>query len=279
MARLLGLQEGVPFVIGSGDGIMANLGCGVSDDTALSSTVGTSGAIRTTVKAPLLDSQQRTWCYSFTEDSWVAGGATNSGGLALKFLKERLGAQLLKDTGMAEGQEYKAMDLLAEVILPGSDGLVFLPYLTGERSPDWNPKVRGLMGGLELSHGNGHICRAAMEGIIYRLYSVYEAMAVINPRATQIRATGGYTKSSVWLQIQSDVFGKEILVPATHEGSALGAAFTAMVGVGAVSSFSNQLESMKPVARVEPNLEAHELYKTAYNRAMNLYNDTLKWQG
>jgi len=300
----------IPFVIGSGDGIMANLGCGVADDTALSVTVGTSGAVRTSVKAPLLDKEQRTWCYSFTNDTWVAGGATNSGGIALKYLRDRLGAQLLEDAGrmcadeaesahcldagrmcadeaesahrsgitrFAPGQEYEAMDYLASQVPAGCDGLVFLPYLMGERSPDWNPKVRGMMAGLELSHGNGHICRAAMEGVIFRLYSVYKSMAAINSNATQIRATGGIVKSEFWMQILADVFGKEILVAKTQEGAALGAAFTAMVAVKAVAGFSDLLEAMHPVKSITPRAEAHFVYAQAYERAMELYESNNKW--
>jgi len=250
----------------------------VVDDTTLSATIGTSGAVRTSVKKPLLDSEQRTWCYSFTKDTWVAGGATNSGGIALKYLRERFGAQLLQETGMTAGQEYKAMDVLAARVPTGSEGLVFLPYLMGERSPDWNPNVRGLIGGLELSHGNGHFCRAAMEGVIYRLYSVYEVMAAINSNARQIRATGGIVKSAFWMQIQADIFGKEILVPGTQEGSALGAAFTAMVAVKAVDGFGSLLEAMQPVNSVKPDLAAHEIYRKFYARAMELYQSTICWQ-
>jgi len=277
-AREMGMGQDVPFVIGSGDGIMANLGCGVVDDTTLSATIGTSGAVRTSVKKPLLDSAQRTWCYSFTKDTWVAGGATNSGGIALKYLRERFGAQLLQETGMAAGQEYEAMDVLAARVPAGSDGLVFLPYLMGERSPDWNPNVRGLIGGLELSHGNGHICRAAMEGVIFRLYSVYEVMAAINANARQIRATGGIVKSPFWMQIQADIFGKEILVPGTQEGAALGAAFTAMVAVKAVPGFGSLLEAMQPVDSINPDMAAHERYRKFYQRAMALYEATTSWQ-
>ena len=272
-ADMMGLDVKMPFVIGSGDGIMANLGCGVTDDTSLSSTIGTSGAVRTTVDKPLLDPQQRTWCYSFTKDKWVSGGAINNGGLVLKWLRETFRKQFEYDAAAYGENVYKLFDRFADQVKPGSDGLIYLPYLTGERCPDWRADVRGLMYGLDYSHGRMHMVRAAMEGVIYRLYSVYEAISDLNTNATQIRATGGYIKSDVWLQMQADIFNKEILVCPVSETSALGAAYLAMVAVGAVDSIRDLLPSMKPKKVVVPITENHEVYTLSYKKAMEIYGN------
>jgi gluconokinase len=270
-ADILGVDENVPMVIGSGDGIMANLGCGVFDDTSLSSTIGTSGAIRTSVSSPLLDPQQRTWCYSFTKDTWVTGGAINNGGIVLKWLRETFRKQFEYDASQFNESIYEAFSRYACETPAASDGLIFLPYLTGERSPDWKADVRGLMYGLDYSHGRKHIIRAAMEGVMYRMYSVYEVMSKLNDNAKQIRANGGYVKSDVWLQIQADIFNKEILVSGVGEASALGAAYLAMVSVGAVSDIKKLLPAMESKKIIRPIAGNHEVYKKAYELSKQIY--------
>jgi len=271
--NLLNIDRNTPVILGSGDGIMANIGCGVCDSTALSSTIGTSGAIRTACSTPLLDSKQRTWCYSFTEDMWVAGGAINNGGIALKWMKEQFRSLFEAEAKAANLTIYKLFDKYASEISPGSDNLIFLPCLMGERSPDWNPDVRGIMFGLSLCHGPKHIIRAAMEGIMYRMYSVYEAMAEQNDKAVQIKANGGYVKSDIWLQIQADIFNKEILVSGVQEASALGAAYMAMLSVGAVSDIRKLLPGMKPQKSVRPIPGNHEVYKEVYTLAKAVYEN------
>lgn len=270
-AGSLEIDAQTPVAIGSGDGIMANIGCGVYDSTALSSTIGTSGAIRTAVEKPLLDPLQQTWCYSFTDNMWVAGGAINNGGIVLKWLREEFRKQFELEAAENNESIYKLFDRYAAEIKAGSDGLIFLPYLTGERSPDWNANVRGLMYGLGINHGRKHIVRAAMEGIIYRLYSVYEAMARSNKNASRIIANGGYTKSDIWLQIQADIFEKDILVSGVDEASALGAAYVCMVSLGAVADIKQLLPGMKPERIIHPIPENSEIYRTAYRTAMQVY--------
>jgi gluconokinase len=266
----LGISRDTPLVIGSGDGIMANLGCGVRDDTSFSSTIGTSGAIRTAVSRPLLDAAQRTWCYSFTRDTWVAGGAINNGGIILRWLREEFRKQFEYDAKQINTSIYGIFDVFASETNPGSDGLIFLPYITGERSPDWNADVRGLMFGLSHFHNKKHIIRAAMEGVMFRLYSVFEVMTQLKNRAIRIMANGGYTNSEPWLQMQADIFNKEILVPEVQEASALGAAFLTMVALGA-AEFDTVLKGMQPNMLVKPIAGNHEIYMKAYELSNQIY--------
>ncbi len=268
---LLGIPCDTPVVIGSGDGIMANLGCGVRDDTAFSSTIGTSGAIRTSVSSPLLDAQQRTWCYSFTKNTWVAGGAINNGGIILRWLREEFRKQFEFDAQQSGESIYQIFDSYAAQIDPGSDGLIFLPYITGERSPDWNANVRGLMFGLSHSHSRKHIIRAAMEGVMFRLYSVFEVMTELRDCADKVMANGGYTNSIPWLQMQADIFNKEILVPEVQEASALGAAYLTMTTLGAVSP-ETVLQGMLPKRVFRPVEGNHEIYSKVYARSKQIYN-------
>lgn len=269
----LGLQDSVLIVAGSGDGILANVGSGIFDDTAMTSTIGTSGALRTTVSRPLLDDEQRTWCYCLTRDRWVAGGAINNGGLVLRWLRDEFRETFQKDAKAQKANNvYALFDSFADALPAGSDGLFFLPLLTGERSPHWNSRTRGVLFGLDLRHGRRHLVKAAMEGIMYQMHSVYQALASINTNARQIRAGGGYAKSAVWLQIQADMFQKPIAISTVSEASSLGAAYLAMLADGTVSELGEELPAMSFSKSFHPNPKHEKIYQEGYERYLDLYD-------
>lgn len=271
-AVLMGITAGTPVVVASGDGMLANVGCGVFDDSSMSSTIGTSGALRIASEKPLLDSEQRTWCYCFTKDTWVAGGAINNGGIVLKWLRDDYKSQYEKEM-LDQGMDsiYKLFDRYASQIAPGCQGLIFLPFLTGERSPNWNASAAGTIHGLRLMHGKRHFIRAAMEGIMFRMFSVYEVITQITSNVKQIRANGGYANSEVWLQMQADIFNKEIAVAGVSEAAAFGAAYVAMAAVGAVNSLKQPLKCMDPQKIIRPITENNRVYMDAYGDFKNLY--------
>lgn len=271
-AAVMGLNPDIPVAIGSGDGIMANVGCGVFDDTSMTSTVGTSGALRISVDSPLLDPLRKTWCYCFTKDKWVAGGAINNGGIVLKWIRDDYRKQFEHEAKAAEIKSvYALFDRYAEEIPSGSEGLLFLPFLTGERSPNWNAGARGTLHGLQLLHNKKHLIRAAMEGVMFRMFSVYEAITELNNNVKQIKANGGYIKSDIWLKIQADIFNKEIAVAGIGEAAVFGAAYTAMVAVGALSGFNQILPEMQPLKVIKPDPENVEIYREAYKSFKDLY--------
>lgn len=270
-ASLTGLRSNTPFIAGSGDGPLANLGCGVVSSASLSSTVGTSGAIRALLDAPRLDPAQSTWCSCFTEGKWILGGSISYAGIVLRWLRDQGGDALAKEADNKGMTVYRLFDTWADEISAGSEGLTFLPYLTAERSPDWNASTRGLMSGLSITHDKRHIVRAAMEGIMYRLYSVYNTMSALTPDTQEIRATGGYTHSDTWLRIQADLFGKEITVPLCEEASSLGAAFLSMASLGAVPGIDERLPGVADKRRLLPDYATHLAYQESFSRAMDLY--------
>ena len=268
--RRLGLRVDTPVVVGSGDGIMANLGCGVFDRTLFSSTIGTSGAVRTTVDAPLTSADGGTWCYAFLKDRWVSGGAINNGGIALSWFRREFGGQFREDA--ADGERLVAtMDRLAQAVPAGSEGLLFLPYLLGERCPDWNVQARGMMSGLDFSHTRGHVVRAMMEGVMFRLFTVDRALIALCGRGGVLRANGGYTYSPFWLQMQADLFGREVQVSEVTEAGTLGAAFLAMHAVGAAPRLEAGLPAMSPSRSILPDPEAVALYGPWKERAERFY--------
>lgn len=273
LAKAMGLREDIPVAVGSGDGMLANVGCGVFDDTSMSCTIGTSGALRIAVDKPLLDKLQRTWCYCFTKDTWVSGGAINNGGIVLKWFRDNFKKQFsheAEENGL--NNIYDLFDEYAKNIPAGSEGLIFLPLLTGERSPNWNAKARGILYGLDLSHSPGHFVKAAMEGVIYRMFSIYEILDSLSGKVKQIKCNGGYTNSDIWLKIQADVFGKEIAVAGVEEASSFGAAYVAMAAVGAISSLKHVLPAMKVAGVIHPNPENTEIYQKCFNSFKEIYN-------
>jgi gluconokinase len=272
-AREMGLRASIPIVIGSGDGIMANVGCGGIDNTTMSSTIGTSGALRIAVDKPLLDEKMRTWCYCFTRNQWVAGGAINNGGIVLKWFREQYRAQFEKEAETLQFDSvYKLFDHYVSQTFPGSEGLFFLPFLTGERSPGWNADANAYICGLKITHDKKHIVRAAMEGIMYNMYSIYGVLDNLGGNVRRIIANGGYVNSSVWLQMQADIFNKEITVAPIGEASVWGAAFTSMVATGVVRGFDDVRPGFKPGRVIQPNVENHTIYNEAFRRYQELYH-------
>ncbi len=272
-AAAMGISRETPVIVGSGDGMLANYGCGVVDDTSMSCTIGTSGALRISAGSPLLDLQQRTWCYCFTRDTWVAGGAINNGGIVLKWLRDEYRKQYEFEAEAAGIESiYALFDRYASEIRPGCDGLVFLPFLTGERSPNWNANARGTLHGLRLMHGRKHFIRAAMEGVMYRMFSVFEAIGSMGKNPARIIANGGYVNSDIWLQMQADIFNREIAVAGVPEAAVFGAACIAMIGTGALDGFGARLECMEPQKVIKPVEGNSFVYKECYKQYKELYD-------
>jgi gluconokinase len=273
-AKEMNLCEDVTLAIGSGDGMMANLGCGVFDDTRMSCTVGTSGALRILVKEPLLDLKERTWCYSFLKDGYLAGGAINNGGIVLKWLREEFKNEYTADMEKYGVKKlYQLFDEYAKELPAGSEGLIMLPYLTGERSPGWRADAKAVISGITLRHGRKHFAKAAMESVMYQMHSVFEAITSVNNNVKQIIANGGYASSDVWLQIQADIFNRDIAVSNVGEASAFGAAYTAMIAAGVVRDFHTGAKIMEPKRVITPNSTNVEVYRTCYQEFRKLYEE------
>ena len=175
-ADRLGLDPDMPFVVGANDGVLANLGLGATEPGIVACSIGTSGAVRSVVDRPQVDDDRTLFCYALTEDKWVIGGPINNGGIALQWAVEELFPGV-KEKAEKQGRDpHELASELIEEVAAGSDGLVFLPYLMGERAPHWNADVRGVFFGLTFQHERKHLIRAVMEGVMYQMYSVQRAL-------------------------------------------------------------------------------------------------------
>lgn len=256
IAEKTGLPKDIRFVVGASDGPLANLGNGAINPGETAITIGTSGAIRQIVSEPRTDEKQETFCYTITDSLALIGGPTNNGGIVFRWVRDLLGQDL----------SYNQLTELASHVKPGAEGLLFLPYLNGERAPMWNSNVRGNLFGLSLRHGKEHIVRAALEGVIYSIYHVGEALERLAGTPTKIYASGGFARSPLWLQILADVFNHEVQVPISHQSSSWGAAWFALLGVGEVNSLSEIKESIPMQGSYIPNQDHHLIYKEMFNQ-------------
>ena len=260
-AERLGLNSDTPFVVGANDGVLANLGLGATEPGIVACSIGTSGAVRSVVERPQVDDGGKLFCYALTEDKWVIGGPINNGGIALQWAVEELFPGV-KEKAEEQGRDpHELASDLVEEVAAGSEGMIFLPYLTGERAPHWNPDAKGVFFGLTLQHGRKHLIRAVMEGVIYQMYSVQMALEEVTGEPKEIRATGGFAQSSLWRQIMADVYGREIVFPESYESSCLGAALLGMKALNIVDSLETADEIVKTSTRHQPDEENAAVYE------------------
>jgi gluconokinase len=271
ISRKTNLPVATPVIIGSSDAAMSSLGSGTIDPGQMTVMIGTSGAVRRLVRRPTLDPQQRTFCYYIGNGLWFAGGAINNGGIALRWFRDNFGERARKEAQKAGVSVYEILCKDAQTAPPGADGLFFLPFLAGERSPHWQGSMRGILFGLSLHHSQAHVIRSLIEGICYRLLSVVNPLEKLIGGSSEIRVTGGFTRSQFWLQTLSDILGRDLMVTGEPEGSVLGAAAFAYHTLGMIDSFQDMLARNPIVRKVIPDTESHEFYQTQFDRYMHLY--------
>ena len=264
-----GLPQGIPCVIGAGDGVLSSVGVGAVGRGIAAVNVGTSAACRYLISTPTIDPKERLWTYALDECWWVIGGIVSSGGIVYDwFVRQCAGRD---PAGDPPGPElHAALNDQAARIPPGAEGLIFLPYLSGEQCPVWDPETTGGFFGLTLRHGRGHLARAVYEGIALSLARVAQTLADAVEPIEEVRVTGGLSGSSTWLQIAADMWGTRILVPESPEGSSLGAAVLAWVALGMAPDLDVARALVRPTRVVEPDETRHELYHDFISRATRL---------
>jgi gluconokinase len=261
-----GLLAGTPVAIGAGDGVLSALGTGTLAPGQMTAMIGTSGAVRVVTDEPRVDREGRTWCYYLASGLWVAGAAIHNAGMAYDWTAEKL-LRISAD----DDQDHTRLSSWAEDVPAGSGGLIFLPFLAGERSPYWNANARGVLFGLSINHDYRHIVRATLEGVCYRMRSCFQALDEVAGPIREIRAAGGFVHSPLWLQMLGDVLGQPLLVPNTTESSALGAAVLSMLADGAIESLDDVAQMVSIERRVQPDPERHATYSRLYDLYLRVY--------
>ena len=271
LAKQMGIDPQTPFVIGASDGVLSNLGVNAIGKGEIAVTIGTSGAIRTIINQPQTDEKGRIFCYALTDKHWVIGGPVNNGGMVLRWIRDEFAASEVETAKRLGIDPYDVLTKIAERVRPGADGLLFHPFLAGERAPLWNPDVRGSFFGLTLSHKKEHMIRAALEGVIFNLYTVFLALIeCMESPVTRIQATGGFARSDVWRQMMSDIFDLEVVVPESYESSCLGACILGLYATGKIDSFEVVSEMIGSTHKHAPKEEAAKEYRQLVPIFINL---------
>ncbi|MEU2613008.1 gluconokinase [Micromonospora sp. NPDC007271] len=261
-ARATNLPADTPIVVGAGDGPLANLGLGAVHPGEVACSIGTSGAMRVTVERPGVDPLGGVFCYALTEGRWVAGGAINNGGIVLQWAGETLAPEL------GEHAEEQLLDLAARAPV-GSGGLIMLPYLLSERAPHWSALPRGAYVGLAHGHRREHLVRAALEGVCQQLALVLASVQAAGNEVHEIRASGGFARSSLWRQILADVLGMPVSFPAGHQGSSFGAALLGMQALGLISS----IEVAADLVRIDETVRPDPASAATYAALLPLFSE------
>lgn len=259
--KMMGLSTDTTFVIGANDGVLSNLGLNAISKGEVAVTIGTSGAIRTVVNKPVLDPKGRTFCYVLTDDHYVIGGPVNNGGQILRWIRDELGSSEVETAKRLGINPYDLLTQICEKVPAGAEGLLFHPFLAGERAPLWNSNARGSFFGLGLHHRKEHMIRAAMEGVIFNLYTVMLAIQEQIGIPTLIKATGGFASSSLWCQILADIFNQPVVIPSQHESSCLGAAILGLYALNLVDHFEVASQMVGPTLQYNPNPKTASIYK------------------
>lgn len=269
-ADRLGLTEGLPVVIGATDGVLVNVGIGAVMPGQLSATIGTSGALRMLTEKPMVDKDMRTWCYNLTDNMWVAGGAINNGGMILRWVRDKICHYTKNHLEVLDVDGYDLMTMKAAHVAPGADGLLLLPFFTGERAPYWNSELRGMFFGLSLNHSRSHMIRAAMEGICFSMNTVMQALKDFG-EIKDIRISGSFTKSDLWIQILTDILGHDVTLPANSEGAAFGAAVLGFISSGQMKDISDTAKLVWSRKVYHPDQNNVATYEELYSIFAEIY--------
>lgn len=267
-AAATGLKVGTPVVAGAGDQAAGATGMGIVAPGVVSATIGTSGVVFAATDRPALDSKGRlhTFCHA-APGRWHVMGVTQAAGLSLRWFRDQFGS------GLDDGRDpYERLTSEASQVSPGADGLLWAPYLMGERTPHLDPDARGALIGLTASHTRGHVIRAILEGVAFSLKDSFTLFEEMKAPVTRIRLGGGGARSALWRQIQADVYGSEVEIVEAEEGAAYGAAILAGVGAGRWNSVDAACAEIVRVAQVvAPQKDVVDLMKERYQSYRKMY--------
>jgi xylulokinase len=274
LASEWGLAPGIPVVAGGGDQPAGGVGNGIVKTGIIAATIGTSGVVFGCCDTPFIDEQRRAMyslCHS-VPDKYCFLGCTLGAGGSFKWMRDTFFAAQKESLSAAGKDVYDYMTSLAAKVTPGSEGLVFLPYLNGESTPHVDPDARGVFFGLSLRHDIGALCRSVMEGVTYSLRDTIEILRAFGLTISEVRAMGGGAKSALWRQMQADIYNASVVTMNIEEGPAAGAAMMAAVGAGYFKSIQEACDTiLKPVSITEPISANVSVYDEYYQTYRSLY--------
>jgi xylulokinase len=266
-AKATGLRAGTPVVAGAGDQAGGAVGMGIVQPGSVSATIGTSGVVFAATNVPALDAKGRvhTFCHA-VPGRWHVMGVTQGAGLSLRWFRDQFGAL------EHDGDPYESLTKEAATASSGTDGLLWAPYLMGERTPHLDPNARAALVGLTASHTRAHIVRAVLEGVAFSLRDSFEIFKEMQVPIGTVRLGGGGARSPLWRQIQADIYGCEVETVVAEEGAAYGVAVLAGVSAGAWPTVDAACAAIvKTKDKVSPEATSAALLDRQYQNYRALY--------
>jgi xylulokinase len=273
IAKLTGLKEGTPVVGGGADNTCGAVGTGVVKQGRVLASLGTSGVIFAHTDEVKIDPKMRvhTFCHSVPDKFYMMGVMLSAGG-SLRWMKDTFCETEINEAKKQKKDVYEILTAKADKIESGSEGLFFLPYLMGERTPHQSAEARGAFIGITARHHKDHFIRAVIEGITYGMKDSLEIMKTQGLKIDQIRLTGGGAKSKFWKKLQANIYNSEVVTVSSSEGPAFGAAIMAGVGGSVYNSIEEATEKIIKIKEViEPNKKKADRYKELYSEFTKLY--------
>ncbi|GAA0777951.1 xylulokinase [Clostridium subterminale] len=274
-AELTGLKENTPVVGGAGDQAAGAIGNGIIKSGQISSTIGTSGVVFAHLDEPIIDEKGRvhTFCHA-VPGAWHMMGVTQGAGLSLKWFRDNFCTNEIEVAKYMGIDPYVLMTKEAEKVPAGSRGVIYLPYLMGERTPHLNPKAKGVFFGLSAAHTKNEMLRAVIEGVSYSLLDCMEIIKDTGMNPTNVMVSGGGGKSELWRQILADMFNCKVSTNKSSEGPALGVALLAGVGTGVYKDINEACSIAISENSIQyPKEENSLVYKRYYEIYKKIYND------
>lgn len=255
----LGIPAETPFVYGAYDGALSNIGVGATKQNTVAITIGTSAAVRVVTDHPVIDPERRLFCYAIDHGLWVVGGPLNNGGDVYQWAVEHLvDSSAVKNENV---DPYTLANHVIEGVPAGSHGLLFHPFLGGERAPLWNAKARGSFFGLSHIHTRADMLRAVMEGISMNIATVFQAVRALVGEPASVTATGGFARSAVWRQMLADILNCPVNIPDTFEAGCLGSAVMAMKSLGMIDNLDTPQKFIGNFSSYQPDPAAVKVYQ------------------
>jgi gluconokinase len=256
VAISLGLSPKTKIIIGGSDGCLATLGSGVVNEGKATISIAASGAVRVAGKEVLKDEKQRFFNYLLDKDFYVSGGPSNNGGVVFEWFARQFG-----DFNNSLDFEDAVNDLFkdASQVSIGANGLIFLPYLFGERAPLWNANARGMYFGLNISHEQKHFVRATIEGILFEIYSIGKILETYRKIDT-LYVNGAFASLPLWASILADMYGKTVYVNNTPDSASMGAALLCLTKLGIYQNLEEAANQIQSNQIYQPNTSNHAVY-------------------
>jgi xylulokinase len=272
-ARRTGLKEGTPLCTGGGDQQCAAIGAGVIEEGLAEVTLGTAGVSIAHLDAPRFDPTQRISCSASAaagERKWISEGLQAAAASSYRWYRDTIGYVGKQVEGLGGTNAYDVLNSMVASKPAGAGGLLYLPYLAGSVAPHFDSNARGAFLGLTFAHDTAAMARAVMEGVSFETRDILSSFTEMGVELREVRLSGGATKSALWCQIQTDIYGRPTVALEESECTVLGAAILGAVGAGA---FETMEEAIAAMVRVKSTYDPDESKKALYNDAFDIFKE------